>query len=145
MLMEAEGTVNTALIETSSGTFNSAREECGPSTFEGIPVVYKTITINGRDVNVGILTDLPWGRFLGIIEGAGESGGGFSKTKLLNGLLEAAIVYGIEPKNRSEMAKVRSLEMTTLIKEVLSVLPLQAYFSNLGGGEDLNTMGLGNI
>ena len=86
--------------------------------------------IEGKQTNIEVKTDIPWGSFQKIINSATQSGA-FNFNNFIDLLMEEVIVGGVDPKDRTGWKQIPSLEMTELIGKVGEILPLMHWFENL--------------
>ena len=94
--------------------------------------------INGEDVIIKIKTDLTWGetqelltKSVRVLENGQKD---FQFNNFCDILLSKTIVSGL-PFPATNLVKMKSLpmsEVSIILGEIMKVIPLEAYFSNLG-------------
>lgn len=93
--------------------------------------------IKGKDCNVIIDSDPPWGKMQKLFNASivpdGNGGQRIDMNNFFDTILETAIIGGLpfEPTNRTEWKELPTSEMTYLLGEITAKLPLETYLANL--------------
>ena len=94
--------------------------------------------INGQDSTIKIKTDLTWGETQELLSQSVRVLDNGQKDFLFNNfcdiLLQKTIIDGLPfpPTNVVKMRELPMSEVSVILGEILKVIPLESYFSNLG-------------
>jgi len=94
--------------------------------------------VNGKDVTLKIKTDLTWGetqdlltRSVKVLDSGVKD---FNFNNFCDILLAKTIISGLgfDAKNMVKMKNLPASEISIILGEIMKIIPLESYFSNLG-------------
>ncbi len=94
--------------------------------------------VNGQDATIKIKTDLTWGETQELLSQSVRVLDNGQKDFLFNNfcdiLLQKTIIDGLPfpPTNVVKMRELPMSEVSVILGEILKIIPLESYFSNLG-------------